>query len=256
MVDFKQYWKDIARYIFIFVILFSPSLLTYNIADAETIIQDDADIISGNEETSLQSLCDKIFKEYNTSVYIWTDNDISGSDDFGSIMEQFVASYNNKDVIILMAGMHPGDRIYEIQGYGTAQEMLTNKRCSKILDYMYDDMADGNYYDAIKTFCDKSYKYMGKPPKLDNIIFSPVFQLVICLVAGIVPITIIAYNSGGHTTTNSNTYLDTNNSRVIGSFDRYTHTTVTRTPKPQNNNSSGSSGSSGSSHSSGGGRSF
>ena len=46
-------------------------------------------------------------------------------------MEQFVASHSNKDVIILMVGMYPGDRIYEIQGYGTAQEMLTIKDAAK-----------------------------------------------------------------------------------------------------------------------------
>ena len=164
----------------------------------------------------------------------------------------------DKNVIILLVGMHPGDRIYEVQGYGTAQEMLNDKRCSKILDYMYDDMAGGNYYSAIQTFCNQSYKYMGKPPMLDSIIFSPIFQLLICLIAGIIPVVITAYNSGGRTTTGSHTYLDRNNSRIIGSFDRYTHTTVKRTHKPQNNSSHGGGGGGGgsSSHSSGGGRSF
>lgn len=248
--------KKLLKYnIFLVMFLFITYIPVHSTASAETIIQDDAGILSPDKEPELQNLCDNIYKEYNTSVYIWTDNNISGSDNFGSLMEQFVASQSNKDVIILMIGMYPGDRIYEIQGYGNAQNMLTDKRCSKILDYMYNDMADGNYYDAVKTFCQKSYKYMGKPPKLDNIIFSPVFQLVICLVAGIVTVSVIAYNSGGRTTTNSNTYLDMNNSRVIGSFDRYTHTTVTRTPKPKNNTNS-SSGGGGSSHSSGGGRSF
>lgn len=248
--------KKLLKYnIFLVFILFITYIPVHSTASAETIIQDDAGILSASKEPELQNLCDKIYKEYNTSVYIWTDNNISGSDNFGSLMEQFVASHTNKDVIILMIGMYPSDRIYEIQGYGTAQEMLTDKRCSKILDYMHSDMVDGNYYDAVKTFCQKSYKYMGKPPKLDNIIFSPLFQLIICLAAGIVTVSIIAYNSGGRTTTNSNTYLDINNSRVIGSFDRYTHTTVARTPKPKSNTNSSSSGG-GSSHSSGGGRSF
>lgn len=245
------------RYAFIILIALAPFLTVYKTADAETIIQDDAEIISSGEEEKLHSLCNKILKEYNTSVYIWTDSETSGSSNFGYAMEQFVATYPEKDVIILLVGMHPGDRIYEVQGYGKAQEMINNKRCGKILDAMYNDMADGNYYSAIQTFCKKSYTYMGRHPKLDNIIFSPVFQSVICLIAGIIPVAVIAYNSGGRTTTNSHTYLDINNSRVIGSFDRYTHTTVTRTPKPRDNGSSGGgSGGGGSSHSSGGGRSF
>ncbi len=137
--------------------------------------------------------------------------------------------------------------------------MVNNKRCGKILDDMHSDMANGNYYSAMQIFCQKSYTYMGRHPRLDNIIFSPVFQFIICLIAGIVPVAIIAYNSGGRTTVNSHTYLDINNSRVIGSFDRYTHTTVKRTAKPRDNGSSGggsSGGGGGGSHSSGGGRSF
>ncbi len=246
------------KYIFIISIAIIPFLAAYKAAYAKTIIQDDADIISTDEEKKLQGLCDKILNEYNTSVYIWTDSDISGSSSFGYAMEQFVATYPEKNVIILMVGMHPGDRIYEVQGYGIAQEMINNKRCGKILDEMHSDMADGNYYSAMQTFCEKSYTYMGRHPRFDSIIFSPVFQLIICLIAGIAPVVVIAYNSGGRTTTNSHTYLDINNSRIIGSFDRYTHTTVKRTPKPRDNGGSGSSGSGGGggSHSSGGGRSF
>ena len=246
------------KYAFIYLMALAPFLTIYKTADAETIIQDDADIISSGDEKKLHSLCDKILKEYNTSVYIWTDRETSGSSNFGYAMEQFVGKYPESDVIILLVGMHPDDRIYEVQGYGKAQEMINNKRCGEILDDMYNDMADGNYYSAMQVFCKKSYKYMGRHPKFDSIIFSPLFQLVICLIAGIIPVALISYNSGGRTVTNSHTYLDINNSRVIGSFDRYTHTTVKRTPKPRDNGSSGGSagGGGGSSHSSGGGRSF
>ena len=248
-----------SRYVFIILMALIPFLTLNKTACAETIIQDDAEIISSDEEKKLQGLCDKILKEYDTSVYIWTDSDISGSSNFTYSMEMFVATHPDKNIIILMVGMCPGDRIYEVQGYGIAEEMVNNKRCGKILDDMHSDMADGNYYSAMQTFCKKSYTYMGRHPRLDNIIFSPVFQFIICLIAGIVPVAIIAYNSGGRTTVNSHTYLDINNSRVIGSFDRYTHTTVKRTAKPRDNGSSGggsSGGGGGGSHSSGGGRSF
>ncbi len=249
-----------SRYVFIILMVLIPFLALNKTACAETIIQDDAEIISSDEEKKLQGLCDKILKEYDTSVYIWTDSDISGSSNFTYSMEMFVATHPDKNIIILMVGMCPGDRIYEVQGYGIAEEMVNNKRCGKILDDMHSDMANGNYYSAMQIFCQKSYTYMGRHPRLDNIIFSPVFQFIICLIAGIVPVAIIAYNSGGRTTVNSHTYLDINNSRVIGSFDRYTHTTVKRTAKPRDNDSSGGSssggGGGGGSHSSGGGRSF
>lgn len=133
-----------------------PFLTLNKTACAETIIQDDAEIISSDEEKKLQGLCDKILKEYDTSVYIWTDSDISGSSNFTYSMEMFVATHPDKNIIILMVGMCPGDRIYEVQGYGIAEEMVNNKRCGKILDDMHSDMADGNYYSAMQTFCKKS----------------------------------------------------------------------------------------------------
>ncbi len=248
--------KYIYRYTFwLFVVVFL-CMTAGKIASADTLIQDDAGIIADDKQDGLRILCDKIYKEYNTSVYIWTAPNISGSMDFGYEMEQFVLAHKNTNVIILMIGMYSGDRIYEIQGYGTAKNMITDKRCNKILDYMYDDMADEQYYSAIEKFCNRAYTYMGKPPKFDSLIFSSLIQFILCLVLAIVSVALAAYSSSGHTTTNSRTYLDKNNSKVIGRFDRYTHTTVTRRPKPKSQSASGSVQSGSSSHSSGGGRSF
>lgn len=250
------YIRNIHRYIFILSVILFSCLVPFMTANAKTLIQDDADIISDNEEEKLYNLCNSILKEYDTSIYIWTDPFISGSMNFGYKMEQFVSKQQETDVVFLMIGMCPGDRIYEIQGYGTAQDMITDKRCAKILDYMHSDMTEGKYYSAIEKFCNKSYEYMGKSPKLDSVIFSPIIQLILCLIIGILPIAIMVYNSGGRITTNSRTYLDKNNSGVIGRFDRYTYTTVKRTPKPKQTNNSSESGGGGTSHSSGGGRSF
>lgn len=250
------YIKYIYKSIFILSLMFLPCLAGYSTADAETVLKDDAGIISGSKEEDLQNLCDKIFKEYSTSVYIWTSPYISGSMDFGHEMEQFVSAQQDTDVIILMIGMYPGDRIYEIQGYGVAKDMLTDRRCGKILDCMHSYMTDGQYYAAVEKFCNMAYTYMGRPPKLDSMLFSPIVQFILCLLAGIVSVALAAHNSGMRITVNSYTYLNKNNSRVIGRFDRYTHTTVTRTPKPKTQSGSSRGGGGGSSHSSGGGRSF
>lgn len=248
--------KSVRRYIFILSVVLFFCLVSFKTADAETIIQDDAEIFSERDESFLYMLGDKILNEYETSVYIWTDPNISGSMDFGYEMEQFVSAQQETDVVILMIGMYPDDRIYEIQGYGTAMDMITDERCGKILDYMYKDMAAGRYFTATEKFCNVTYKYMGKSPHLDSLIFSPLVQLIFCFIVGVIPILVIVYNSGGSITTNSDTYLDKNNSRVIGRFDRYTHTTVTRTPKPKSSSGGSGGGGGGRSHSSGGGRRF
>ena len=72
---------------------------------------------------------------------------------------------------------------------------------------------------------------------------------------------LMLFNSKGKVTVNRNTYMDPNNSRLLGHWDRYIHTTTTKRRKPQENHSSGghSGGggvSSGGHSHSGGGRSF
>ena len=63
--------KKLLKYnIFLFFVLFITYIPVHSTASAETIIQDDAGILSPNKEPEIQSLCDKIYKEYNTSVYI------------------------------------------------------------------------------------------------------------------------------------------------------------------------------------------
>lgn len=228
-------------------------------ASAETIIQDDAGIFSDNAKAQYKTICDNIYKTYDTSLYIWTDSNISGSDNYSYMMEQYVEEHpaDGNNIVILLIGMQPNDRIYEVQGYGTAQNMVNNSRAEKLLDDMYNDMKNGNYDDAGMIFCKHTEAYMKKNPKFDSIIFNSLLQLAVCFVIAASVIGFTAYNSGGRMTTNSHTYLDNANSGIIGSFDRYTHTTTKRTPKPRDTGSSGGGSSGGSSsHSSGGGRSF
>ncbi len=169
------------------------------------------------------------------------------------MMEDFVAKYNNGNIVILLVGMKSGDRVYEIQGYGTAMDFMNNERCNKVMDAMYDDLHDGNYYASIHTFCTKTSSFLEKNPKFDSIMFSPLAQAGASLLIAVIVIGIFVMGSKGRMTAGARNYIDLSHSSVIGSFDRYTHTTVVRRQKPKDDDSGSSSGSS---HSSGGGRSF
>ncbi len=260
LVLYKILLSKIMPLCFIISSLFIFVTLLPKQASAETIIQDDANIFSDSAKTEYKTICDNIYKTYDTSIYIWTDNNISGSDNYSYMMEQYVEEHPaaNNNIVILLIGMQPNDRIYEVQGYGTAQNTVNNSRAEKLLDDMYSDMKNGNYDDAVMIFCKHTESYMKKNPKFDSIVFNSLLQLAVCFIIAASVIGCTAYNSGGRMTTNSHTYLDNANSGIIGSFDRYTHTTTTRTPKPRDNDShsGGGGGGGGSSHSSGGGRSF
>ena len=251
----KKYIK--LPHILLMLVMFAGILFMPVCVSAATIIDDDTQIISEIQREVLEKKCDKIYSDYGVSVIIWTDKNIGMSDNFDYKMERYVREAGaGDDVAILLIGLKTGDRVYEVQGYGKAEKFINSKRCTSILDAMEDDMRSGEYFSAIDTYCSLVERYMQSDPKFDSIVYKWWFQLIVCLVIAGIIIGCMAINSGGKVTVNNNTYLDAGNSRILGSFDRYTHTTTTRVAKPKDNGSSGGSGGDGGGHSSGGGRSF
>ena len=251
----KKYIK--LPHILLMLVMFAGILFMPVCVSAATIIDDDTRIISETQREVLEKKCDNIYSNYGVSVIIWTDNDIGMSDNFDYKMEKHVKEAGvGDDVAILLIGLKTGDRVYEVQGYGKAEKFINSKRCTSILDALEDDMRSGEYISAIDTYCSLVERYKQSDPKFDSIVYKWWFQLIVCLVIAGIIIGCMAINSGGKVTVNNNTYLDAGNSRILGSFDRYTHTTTTRVAKPKDNGSSGGSDGGGGGHSSGGGRSF
>lgn len=234
-------------------IMLSPVQTT----EAATTIMDNANLLTESEVRTLTDSCEQILDKYQTSVYIWTDSSIGKSDNYDSYMESIISAQTNQtdenNIVILLIGMKPNDRIYQIHGYGKGGRFLTNRRCNLILDDMYDDMHAGNYYQAANTFVRQTGDYLKRDPRFDTIPFSSLSQIIFCLILAACIIFALAYRSRGGSAAGSRTYLEQNSSKIPGRFERYTHTTTTRTVIPKSS-SSGSGG--GSSHSKGSGRSF
>jgi uncharacterized protein len=75
--------------------------------------------------------------------------------------------------------------------------------------------------------------------RIENILTNVWFQILAAIIIGIIAVVIMAYNSGGRMTAGGNTYMDSNNSGLIGRRDDYIRTQVTRVRRPQNNNNGG-----------------
>lgn len=248
----KNYFK-----IFSFIaVLFLPLLFVHP-ASAKTVIADGAALFSSEEINALEASCDSIEQRYATSVYIVTSDKIGKNDNYESYMESIGDDENApKNLVLLFISMKENQRVYNIFGYGKAEEMLTNSRLDKILDAMYTDMKAGAYYNAIDTFCDETMIYMGRNPMLDSFIFSPVVQLILCLLIACGIVIFLLRRGIGKNTTTANTYLDNQNIKILGQIDHYTHMTMTRVKKPKSSSNGGRSGGGGRSHSRGSGRSF
>ncbi len=225
--------RNMPKYVLFFACI-CAAMLCGRRADAAAI-DDGAALISDKDEEKLQDACDAVLSKYGAQVYIWTSPDVGAGEDCGFLMEEYVraredADSDNPNAIILMVGTGASGRIYEIQAYGDAREMINDRRRGRILDSMQKDMSNGDYYGAMRTFCGKVGRYMNASPKFDSPIFSPLAQLAACIVAAVIIIFSAAKNYAGRAP-GGGEYFDSSDSKIIGSFERYTHTTVSRVKK-------------------------
>ncbi|NLU51263.1 MAG: hypothetical protein GXX10_00105 [Clostridiaceae bacterium] len=261
-------------------------LFSHGVYAEEQLVYDYAGLLKEDEIENLESIAQEIGSQYNTTIYIITDNNSKGLSR-KRYLEDFADSKEVTNSVIIFVNMEPGNRGVEIQGYGQDEFRMNNSRIEFVLDEVVPHLSNGDYYTAFTTFLEKTRYYLGKDPSEDKVIRTPNpnyagsdknyqkelrrnnifyniwFQLLVSLGIGGIVAGVLVHNSGGKVTVNDRTYLDSQNSRVVDHWDRYIRTTTTKV-----RNSSSSSGSSSSSRSggsgvssggrshSGGGRSF
>lgn len=216
-------------------------------------ITDDVDLFNVQEELHLNSLIAEIKSEYGVDIFILTRSSIIGTKQ--RYMDTYVATNSEyiDDAVLLLINMDSNDRGVQIQGYGSCSTMINNTRIELILDEIVPSLSNANYYKAMQEFTEQVEKYVkkGEPSKLEiavaNIPHGQNFFVALLISGAIVGM--LVYKSEGRDTTNFATYSQ--NGKILGQNDRYTHTTTTRVRKPQNNSSGGGSGGGGG----GGGRS-
>lgn len=279
--------KIVLKYLLFFslsILFLSPVKTTASEVES---VSDEASLLTEEEITSIELRAEEFKVAYNIDTVILTRNQIPGT------RKQYIEEYfdNAKgkmtDAVILLINMDSRSRGVEIQGYGECEFKLSNDRIETILDDILPYLSDGEYYDSMICFLDNINYFMNIEPTTDyqhtqkdndnyvenyyenaqkNDIHSfgkkSLLNLLISLVIGSIVVFIFIHNSSGKITVSQNTYLNHTDSRILGRYDRYTHTTTTRRPKPKpsKTTSSGSSfgggvSSGGHSHS-GGGRSF
>lgn len=252
-----DYTYALARILFIGLFVLSV-LFSGQKASAATVITDSANLLTAKEAEQIRSQCEYILTQYDTSIYIVTSDKIGGQDDFEGYMEKIGnAADAPENMILLFISTKKNGHVYQIFGYGKAETFMTHDRCNKVMDRMQGDLKEKEYFSALETFCKEVRSYMGRDPKFDNIIFQALPQLIFSLLLSTLIIFFMVRNTSGRNTTTVQTYIDQENSRLLGRIDHFTHMTVSRVKKSNNNSSgSGGSGGGGRSHSSGSSHSF
>lgn len=249
--------KKAIKHLLLFSILLLACLSIGQYAGAKTVISDNAHLLTTEEAELIRERCDTILDRYDTSVYIVTSDSIGKHDSYESYMEQIGnAEDAPENMVLLFISTKEKGHVYQIYGYGIAETQLNEKRCNKVMDHMQRDLTQGNYYDALDTFCIEVLGYMGRNPKLDFFLFQSIPQLILCLLLSLLIIFLMLRSTKGKNTTTVRTYLDAENSKLLGRMDHFRHMSVTRVKKPDTQSHSGGGSGSGRSHSSGKPHSF
>lgn len=138
-------------------------------------VQDDADLLTEEEEESLERECARVSELYRAGVYIVTTPDFGGGDikDWQrQIFREYGLGADCSDSGIMLA-VSMAERDWGLVGFGTAQEAFTTYGRERMGEKFLDDLSDGDYYDAFEKYVSMSEDFLaaaeeGKPYTEDH----------------------------------------------------------------------------------------
>lgn len=243
--------------------LFVPFLTTgVQASETKQRIYDEADMLTQDEIADLEKLSEKHSKKRKTDFIILTTKEGFSQTKLEKYMSDTVDEkefgYDKKDGNAVIMTIDINSREVYIAGFGEAENQLSNDRVQLVLDEVAPYLSQDDNMKAFNSYIKTSSKYMNFIGKLDptNPLYKSGVQLIIALVIGGVVVGIMLYRSSAKITTTARTYQDVENTKLLERKDRYIRTTVTKTRKPKNNNSSGGGRGGSGGGVTGGGRSY
>ncbi len=251
----------------------TPKDLTPQV-DAKMKVHDFADLFSEEQIEDLNKQAQSFIEKHNMDIVILTVEENNKADTLNYAMDFY--DYNdfgkNKthDGLLLIIDMD--NRIFNIITTGYAILVFDDNRIDKILDSLFTNIKEENYYDGALTFIKKSSSTaaLGVAPSMKNykldetgtpIKIKKVNMGLSILIAGIVSsivifVTLSSYK-GIVLATKAGIYLTGTKNTITRDTFYTTHMSkVPISTSSSNGGSSTSRGSSGTSHGSGSGRSF
>jgi len=290
MAKIKVFWKILFFFPLLFLLAVFETLaypftssVCYAQVQVEKHVRDHAEYFSEDEIVSLEAACVKYGEQSDANIVLLIEDGVPGKQWKRFLEDAYDAEDNELgDCVMVLLDINEEERRIEIQGYGAMEYIISDSRIDDIIDAIYDDLVDGDYYGALTAIPPMVYDYSIKgtasdarthtqkdnenydPYYYENKTNVPLFFLLavpISFVIGGVSVAVMAYHSGGKTTTNFQSYQSPGSRGLIGRYDRYTHTTTTKRAKPKEDADGGGSShgggiSSGGNSHSGGGRSF
>lgn len=226
-------------------------------AGFEGWVQDDAGLLTVQEESDLESGCERLFHEYSTGVYIVTTPDFGGGD-IKNWQRQVFSEYNlgaYSEGSGVMLAISMAERDWGLVGFGTAQEAFSTYGRERLGNLILDDLSEGDFYEAFTKYLSIADDYLlaaekGSPYTEKHrygegwripLIIGVSFLLSLGVSVGVV----MSWKNGMNTRVRQNgamDYLKAGSFYLSHQSDLFLYHTVKRTHRPKNNSSGGGGG--------------
>ncbi len=212
---------------------------------------DTVELLSYKEWENLEALARDISKKQKCGVYFVIVDDFTeyGNGDVYDVTTQIYHNYDfgygkRRDGIIVLLSME--ERDYAMFVYGDYAEYAFDKYGQEQLEAAFlSDFGNDDWYSGISHYLNTSDEYLTLADE-ENPVRRPYFLWILvmvggsCLVSGSICFYLLTRMRSVHKKVDANEYVNAEGLNLMQKYDRYTHTTETRT-KIQKNNSSGGS---------------
>lgn len=259
------------------------NVLRTKYVNADEKIYDFKDVLTEEEIAKLKKESEEFTKKTKMEIIVLVDEleytadsqnedyaaDFYDYNDFGLNLD------DNYSGVLLFRNTYEQDPYYNIYTFGKAQLYFDYNRLENVLDNIYDDIHNQNYYSGFSRYISEMTDYYddGIPKTMENYTLDEngflkqlppkyhppiLIALIISIVTTIIVMAIlIKKNKMVAKATKAEEYLDKNSVQITNKVDQFisTHTThYTTSSSSGSGGFSSSGGSSGGGHSSGGGR--
>lgn len=217
-------------------------------------VQDDAGLLTAEEEEELEAECERLLQEHGTGVYIITTPDFGGGD-IKDWQRQIFSQYNlgaDSAGSGVMLAISMAERDWGLVGFGAAQEAFSTYARERLGSLILDDLSDGEFYKAFSGYLSIADDYLsaeeeGNPYTEQHRYregwrFPVIFGVSFLLSLGISVAIVMIWKKGMNTRVRQNgamEYLKAGSFYLSNQSDLFLYHTVSRTQRPKDDSSDG-----------------
>lgn len=218
-------------------------------------LYDEADLISREQAKEVEQYLRAKGDECGYGIYIVTINE-GGYGASDRYLEDFYDDgYDrntiDRDCVLMLLDME--ERYVNIQAYGEAEQWISDSTGDDIIDDIYSDLRNGDYYACFKKYADSVVSYVEYWQNYVPVYKRALPQLAVSLVIAAIAVGIMSSTTNSRAMVGAEKYENGAVTGIRAKKDEYIRTSVTKVKKPEPSKSGGGHSSSGGhSHSSAG----